>query len=68
MPEFKEGKKYVVAVTTSFVGEFKRTVKDPKTGEEIAVFATGGSGRYGEYERSVKTSTIVSSELTKTHA
>jgi hypothetical protein len=64
--EFKEDKNYMITVSHTFKGEFKRFQVDPRTQEKIAVFATGGSDRNGVYERAVPMSNIVSSELTKT--
>jgi len=61
--EFKPGKSYTIMTLHKFQGEFKEFIRED--GEIVAVFKTGGAGRYGEHTRKVPVRNIFSSELTK---
>jgi len=62
--EFEEGKNYLVSVTHQFEGEFVGYELNER-GHQIAVFNTGGSGRYGEHQRKVPTYNIIESVVKK---
>lgn len=61
--EFKEGKSYTIMTIHKFEGEFKEIIEE--NGQEVAIFRTGGAGRYGEHTRKVPLANIYSSELKK---
>lgn len=64
--DLTQGKRYVITVTTNFVGEFTGYEDDEVTGLRMACFRQDGRADRGKVPmRKVRPDNIVSAELTK---